>query len=196
MAGWSSPDHTADACQSASRSVISRTFFDRGDLANFARVSLRTPSEDLMAFRITAAAATIMFVMLPASATAQAAAKTACKDGTTTTATGAAACNGHGGIHSGRTALLRRSPGRTKATENKQPARVAQAGTPARADHSRPEEVRGWRWARHHDKDEKHEKREANRHRVRCRDGRYEEVKEHGKGKGPEVCKHHGRLAR
>ena len=46
---------------------------------------------------------------------------------------------------------------------------------------------------KHH---KKHEKREANRHRVRCRDGRYEEVKEHGKGKGPEVCKHHGGLAR
>jgi hypothetical protein len=31
---------------------------------------------------------------------------------------------------------------------------------------------------------------------VRCRDGRYEDVKEHhGHGRGPNVCKHHGGVA-
>lgn len=170
-----------------------------------------------MVLRTMATAATILCVMLPAAAHGQSAAKTACNDGTTTTAIGPEACNGHGGIHRVRTAVLHRAPSRTN-TQSSEPARVAQAGTPSSRDaHSAPVEHRGWRWShrgndrnedrrraeeRRRDDEQKRleEKRrfeEKRRHdRVRCRDGRYEDVKEHhGKGRGPAVCKHHGGVA-
>lgn len=152
-----------------------------------------------MALRTIAAAAAIFFVVLPGTARAQTSGKTACNDGTTTTATGKSACDGHGGIHSVNSTILHRAPSRTKTAETKQPARVSQAGTPSpdrAARNDRPyEERRGWRWGKH--KDEKRDKHDAKRHRVRCRDGRYEEVKERGNGhgKGPEICKHHGGVA-
>ena len=140
------------------------------------------------------AAAALIAAGIPAVAHAQA--KTACNDGTTTTATGANACDGHGGIHRVNTTILRKAPSRTvkKPTE---PARVAQAGTPApnRDEKPRYEERRGWRWSRHHDEkreERREERREAEKHhRVRCRDGKYENVPP-GKAKGHEVCKHHG----
>jgi hypothetical protein len=145
-----------------------------------------------------AAAAALIAAMIPAVAYAQSG-KTACNDGTTTTATGANACDGHGGIHRVHTTILHKAPSRT-AKQPTEPARVSQAGTPAaKRDEPRYEERRGWRWGRHRD-----EKREARReerreerredekhHRVRCRDGKYENVPP-GKAKGHEVCKHHG----
>ena len=166
-----------------------------------------------MALRTLATAATILCIMLPLTAHGQSAAKTECNDGTRTTATGAHACDGHGGLHGVHTTILHRAP---SGTQTREPGRVAQAGTPAPSHDTRtgaaPEERRGWRWAhRHDDRDdnrhseerrrdeERHrieERRERERDRVRCRDGRYDEVKRnHGKGKGPEVCKHHGGVA-
>ena len=136
------------------------------------------------------AAAALIAAVIPAAAHAQA--KTACNDGTTTTATGANACDGHGGIHRVNTTILHKAPART-AKKPSEPARVAQAGTPApqREEKPRYEERRGWRWGRHHD-EKREERREAEKHhRVRCRDGKYENVPP-GKAKGHEVCKHHG----
>ena len=149
-----------------------------------------------MALRTIATVATILCVMLPAAAHAQRA-KTACNDGTTTTATGPDACNGHRGVNRAHTATLHRAP-----SGSQEPARVSQAGTPASRDsHAQPEEHRGWRWFhRNHDEkrehvEERHERR-YDRDRVRCRDGRYEEMKvNHGHGRGPDVCKHHGGIA-
>lgn len=173
-----------------------------------------------MALRTIATAATILCVILPAAAHGQNAAKTACNDGTTTTAMGADACNGHGGANRVHTTIVRRAPSGTQTHER---ARVTQAGTPApvsRDGHAQPEEHRGWRWSHRNDTpeerraeenrraEEEHraeekrrakegrvaeERREHDRNHVRCRDGRYEDMKvRHGKGKGPEVCKHHG----
>jgi hypothetical protein len=139
------------------------------------------------------AAAALIVAAIPAAARAQAAAKTACNDGSATTATGANACDGHGGIHRVHTVIARRAPARTTATE---PARVSQAGTPAATRDEKPryEEHRGWRWKRHHEEkreERREERREEKHHRVRCRDGKYENVPP-GKAKGHEVCKHHG----
>lgn len=177
-----------------------------------------------MALRTIATAATILCVILPAAAHGQNAAKTACNDGTATTATGADACNGHGGVNRVHTTIVRRAPSGTQAHE---PTRVTQAGTPAsvsRDEHAQPEEHRGWRWSHRNDTPEQRRRAEENRraeethraeekrraeemrvaeerhehdrHRVRCRDGRSEDVKvRHGKGKGPEICKHHGGVA-
>jgi hypothetical protein len=146
------------------------------------------------------AAAALIAAMIPAVAHAQSG-KTACNDGSTTSATGANACDGHGGIHRVNSTILHKAPSRTAkspaAKTPTEPARVSQAGTPdARRDEKpRYEERRGWRWGRHRD-----ERREARReerreeekhHRVRCRDGKYENVPP-GKAKGHEVCKHHG----
>jgi hypothetical protein len=128
-----------------------------------------------------AAAAALVIAVLPIAAHAQATHRTVCNDGSTTSIVGANVCNGHGGINKGKTAVINRAPG--KHTE---PARVAQAGTPASAK-PRYEERRGWRWARRH---EEH-KREEKHPRVRCRDGRWESAQ----GKGKDVCKHHGGVA-
>ena len=140
----------------------------------------------LSRFLLRSAAAALIGVGIPAAAHAQGW-KTACKDGTTTTATGANACDAHGGINKARTAVTHRTPSHsTKASE---PARVSQAGTPAPARTERPkyEERRGWRWGRRHEE----EKREDKHRRVRCRDGQYDTVV----GKGHEVCKHHHGVA-
>ena len=157
-----------------------------GDHGAAAGVNLATPSEDSMSLPrtlISAAAAALIIAVLPAAAHAQAGRRTACNDGSTTTTAGANACDGHGGINKGRTAVINRAPG--KHTE---PARVAQAGTPAPSKATpRYEEHRGWRWSRHHDE----RKREEKHRRVRCRDGRYESVE----GNGKNVCKHHGGIA-
>jgi hypothetical protein len=127
-----------------------------------------------------------MLVAFPAAAHAQTTWKTACNDGTRSTSTGSNACDGHGGIHHANTIVLRRAQSRTGQSTTKEPARVAQAGKQAQ-----PGEHRGWRWSRHRDADKHEEKRV----RVRCRDGKYDEVKQHGKGRGKDVCKHHGGLA-
>jgi hypothetical protein len=129
---------------------------------------------------IGVAAAALVIAALPAAAHAQAARRTACIDGSTTSHVDARACDGHGGINKVRTAALNR------AAENSEPAHVAQAGTPAPAK-AKPhyEERRGWRWSKHHDERKREEKR------VRCRDGRYESAE----GKSKNVCKHHGGLA-
>ena len=141
----------------------------------------------LSRFILGAAAAAFIGIAIPAAAHAQA--KTACKDGTTTTATGAKACEGHGGIHGVHTTINNRAPSRsTKPTEV---PRVAQAGVPKADRQERPryEERRGWRWGRHHDDDKKgHDEKHR---RVRCRDGKWDKVV----GKGREVCKHHGGIA-
>jgi len=140
------------------------------------------------------AAAALIAAVIPAVAHAQA--KTACNDGTTTTATGANACDGHGGIHRVNTTILHKAPSRT-AKKPTEAARVAQAGTPTAKRDEKPqyEERRGWRWRRHHDEkreERREERREEEKHqRVRCRDGKYEKVPP-GKAKGHEVCKHHG----
>lgn len=173
-----------------------------------------------MVLRTIASAATILCVLLPATAHGQSAATTACNDGTTTSSTGVDACNGRGGINRARTAVLRRAPVGTRP-QTTAPERVTQAGTPSSRDtHAEPVEHRGWRWShRSNDRDEdrrraeerhraeerreleekrrREEQRARERHdRVRCRDGRYEDVKEHhGRGKGPDVCKHHGGVA-
>ena len=141
------------------------------------------------------AAAALIAAVTPAVAHAQSG-KTACNDGTTTTATGANACDGHGGIHRVRTTILHKAPSSTAKTST-EPARVSQAGTPAakRDEKPRYEERRGWRWGRHRDEkreERREERREEERHhRIRCRDGKYENVPP-GKAKGHEVCKHHG----
>jgi len=130
---------------------------------------------------IRIAAAALVIAALPAAAHAQAARRTACIDGSTSSRVDAKACDGHGGINKVRTAALNR------AAKNNEHAQVAQAGTPAPAK-AKPhyEERRGWRWAKHHD-----ERRHDEHPRVRCRDGRYESAE----GKGKNVCKHHGGIA-
>jgi hypothetical protein len=132
-------------------------------------------------FLMGAAAAALVIAALPIAAHAQATHRTVCNDGSSTSIVGANVCNGHGGINKGKTAVINRAPG--KHTE---PARVAQAGTPAPTK-PRYEERRGWRWARRH---EEH-RREEKHARVRCRDGRYESAQ----GKGKDVCRHHGGVA-
>lgn len=169
-----------------------------------------------MALRPIATAATILCLTIPVRAHGQTAAKTACNDGTTTTATGARACDGHGGIHSVHSTILHRGPSGTQ----QQPGRITQAGTPEathdNSDRAEPEEHRGWRWSHRHDdraddraeerrrEEERRraeerrakEKREHRSARVRCRDGKYEHAKNnHGNGRGPDVCKHHGGVA-
>jgi hypothetical protein len=141
---------------------------------------------------IVGVAAAALIATLPAIAGAQERQRTACNDGSTSASMASNACDGHGGIHKSRTAILRRSP----ATASK-PApveRVAQAGTPTPARTAAPdpryEERRGWRWRRHHD-EQKHTDKDERRYR--CRDGRWETV--HGKAKGKEICKHHGGIA-
>ena len=141
------------------------------------------------------AAAALIAAVIPAVAHAQSG-KTACNDGSTTPATGANACDGHGGIHRVNSTILHRAPSRTTKKTPTEPARVSQAGTPAtkRDEKPRYEERRGWRWGRHHDEkreERREERREEKHHRVRCRDGKYENVPP-GKAKGHEVCKHHG----
>ena len=141
-----------------------------------------------------AAAAALIAAVIPVVAHAQSG-KTACNDGTTTTATGASACDGHGGIHRVNSTILHKAPSRT-AKRPTEPARVSQAGTPSVKRDEKPqyEERRGWRWGRHHDEkreERREERREEKHHRVRCRDGKYENVPP-GKAKGHEVCKHHG----
>jgi len=128
-------------------------------------------------------AAIALVVALPAAARAQGTYKTICNDGKTVNASGQNACDMHGGIHKVRTTVLHRSP---SAKRQGEPARVAQAGTPAPGAKPNYEERRGWRWHHRHE-EEKH----AKHHRVRCRDGRSESAD----GKGKEVCKHHGGLA-
>jgi len=126
-------------------------------------------------------AAVALVIALPAAAHAQGAYKSKCNDGTIVNATGGNACDLHGGIHKVRPTVLHRTP----SAKHSEPARVAQAGTPRARSHY--EERRGWRWQHRHD-DEKHS---AKHPRVRCRDGQWEPAK----GKGKEVCKHHGGLA-
>jgi hypothetical protein len=144
--------------------------------------------------RIIVGAAAVAFIAgaIPAAAHAQGAWKTACKDGTTTSATGANACDGHGGIHHLNSAIEHHRP---SSSTKSAPERVTQAGTPAPAAKPHYEERRGWRWGRHHEEQRREEKREERRdekhRRVRCRDGKYEKEV----GKGHEVCKHHGGLA-
>lgn len=135
---------------------------------------------------IVGAAAVALIATLPAVASAQAHARTACKDGSTTTSMAANACDSHGGMDRGRTEAIRRAP----SSETRHP--VTQAGTPAPAPTNTPkyEEHRGWRWHRHHDESRKEERNER---RYRCRDGKYETV--HGEARGKEVCRHHGGLA-
>jgi hypothetical protein len=163
-----------------------------------------------MALRTIATAATILCAMLPAVAQSQSGPKTACNDGTTTTATGPDACNGHHGIDRAHTAIVRRAPSGT-TVQTQEPARVTQAGSPTSRAHAQPEERRGWRWAHHDDRDDNRraeerrraeekarveERREHDEHHVRCRDGKFERVKpRHGNGRGPDVCKHHGGVA-
>lgn len=140
----------------------------------------------LSRFILGAAAAAFVAATIPAAAHAQSGWKTSCNDGSTTTRTGANACDGHGGIHKVKTTIQHRTPSRSGS--------VSQAGTPAPAPATKPhyEERRGWRWSRHHDEKRREEKREEKRdekfRRVRCRDGRDEKVV----GKGNDVCKHHG----
>ena len=126
-------------------------------------------------------AAIALVVALPAAARAQATYKTVCNDGQTVNATGSNACDMHGGIHKVHTTIAHRAP----SAKKQEPARVAQAGKPEDANKRPYEERRGWRWGR------RHEDERAKHHRVRCKDGRWE----NGKGKGKEVCKHHGGLA-
>ena len=130
---------------------------------------------------IGVAAAALVIAAVPAVARAQAAHRTACIDGSTNARVDAHACDGRGGINKVRTAALNRA-----AAKHDEPARVAQAGTPA-PDKAKPryEERRGWRWGRHHE-ERRHEEK-----RVRCRDCRFESVE----GKGKNVCRHHGGIA-
>jgi hypothetical protein len=146
----------------------------------------------LSRFLLGCAAVALIGAAAPSVAGAQSSWKTACNDGTNTNATGANACDGHGGIHKVNSTILHHSPSRT--TKPSVPARVTQAGTPAPASATKPkyEEHRGWRWNRH--REEKREERRDERHRrVRCRDGRYEKVE--GNANGRDVCKHHGGIA-
>ena len=146
-----------------------------------------------------AATTALLIAVLPMAAHAQATRRSACNDDSTVSSVDSKACDGHGGINKGKTTLINRSPAKRAETGH-----VAQAGTPASGAHPRYEERRGWRWAHRHDdhkRDEERrreerrreeERRRAEKHdRVRCRDGRYETAK----GKGKEVCKHHGGLA-
>jgi hypothetical protein len=147
-------------------------------------------------FLLSSAAVALVAVAIPSAARAQGSLKTACNDGTTTNATGASACDGHGGIHRVNSAILHRAPART--TNSSAPSRVTQAGTPAPSSSAKPpyEEHRGWRWGRHREEKRearREERRDEKHRRVRCRDGRYENVD--GKAKGHDVCKHHGGLA-
>ena len=73
------------------------------------------------------AAAALIAAVIPAVAHAQSG-KTACNDGTTTVATGANACDGHGGIHRVNSTILHRAPARS-AKKPTEPARVSPAGT-------------------------------------------------------------------
>jgi hypothetical protein len=139
----------------------------------------------LSRFVVGAAAVALMAATTPATAHAQAGWKTSCTDGTTTKATGANACDGHGGIHHVKTTIAHRAPSRT--VRPGEPARVAQAGTPAPGAKPHYEEHRGWRWSRHRD-EARHEEKHR---RVRCRDGREDTIE----GKGKQVCKHHGGVA-
>ena len=143
-------------------------------------------------FIIRTAAAALIAAVIPAVAHAQSG-KTACNDGTTTAATGANACDGHGGIHRVNSTILHRAPSRTAKKTPTEPARVSQAGTPneRRDENPRYEERRGWRWGRRQHDEKREERRDEKHHRVRCRDGEYEKVPP-GKAKGHEVCKHHG----
>jgi hypothetical protein len=143
---------------------------------------------------IVTAGAVVLLVTLPTVAGAQERQRTACNDGTTTPSVASTACDGHGGIHKGNTAVLRRSPA-TAPKRSSEPARVSQAGTPASipapsANKPHYEERRGWRWRRHRDESSHAEKKER---WYRCRDGKEEKV--HGKAKGKEICKHHGGIA-
>jgi hypothetical protein len=144
----------------------------------------------LSRFLLGSAAVALIGVAVPSVARAQGSWKSACNDGTTTNATGANACDGHGGIHKVNSTILHRAPSHT--TKPSVPARVTQAGTPTTAPTAKPkyEEHRGWRWHRH--REEKREERRDEKHRrVRCRDGRYEKIE----GKGRDICKHHGGIA-
>jgi hypothetical protein len=146
--------------------------------------------------RFILGSAAALFVAASAPSTARAQAwKTACNDGTTTSATGANACDAHGGIHKARTEARRRTPTQTTRTA---PGHVTQAGTPAPTTRAKPqyEERRGWRWGRGHEQrkeSRREERREEKHRRVRCRDGKYENAE--GKAKGRDICKHHGGLA-
>lgn len=137
---------------------------------------------------IVGAAAVALIATLPTVAGAQSRARTACKDGSTTTSMASNACDAHGGMDRGRTEAMRRTPG---ADTRHETGPVAQAGSPSPSSKPRyQEEQRGWRWHRHHDEPRAEERRER---RYRCRDGRYETV--HGEARGREVCRHHGGLA-
>jgi hypothetical protein len=85
----------------------------------------------LTRFLLGSAAVALIGVAIPSAARAQGSWKTACNDGTITNATGASACDGHGGIHKVHSTILHRSPAHT--TKPSVPVRVAQAGTPAPA---------------------------------------------------------------
>jgi hypothetical protein len=150
----------------------------------------------LSRFLLGSAAVALIGAAAPSVAGAQGSWKTACNDGSTTNATGANACDGHGGIHKVNSTILHRAPSHT--AHPSVPSRVTQAGTPAPAPAAKPtyEEHRGWRWKRHHEEkreERREERREEKHRRVRCRDGRYETVE--GKAKGHDVCKHHGGMA-
>ena len=141
---------------------------------------------------VGAAAAAFISAAMPLAAQAQSGGwKTSCNDGSATMATGANACDGHGGIHRVHTAIQHRTPTKTN------PAPVTQAGTSKSSTQPKPhyEERRGWRWGRHHEERKREERREERReakHRiVRCRDGRNEKVV----GERHDVCKHHGGIA-
>jgi len=138
---------------------------------------------------IVGVAAVALIATLPTVASAQTRARTACKDGSTTTSMAANACDSHGGMDRGRTETLRRA---TAPETRRYPGPVTQAGTPEPAPAEKPRyaEHRGWRWHRHHDEPRPEERNER---RYRCRDGKVETI--HGKAKGREVCRHHGGLA-
>jgi len=131
---------------------------------------------------VGALSAAVILAVLPATSHAQATHRTACNDGSTTSSVGDNACEGHGGINKGKTAVLNRAP------KGSHPE-VTQAGKPAPTAQAKPryEERRGWRWQRHHD-----DHRADEKHRVRCHDGRW--MSAEGKSK-KDVCRHHGGLA-
>jgi hypothetical protein len=139
---------------------------------------------------IVGAAAVALIATLPTVASAQSRARTACKDGSTTTSMSTNACDNHGGMDRGRTETLRRTPG---AETRRDAGPVTQAGSPAPAPANKPryeEERRGWRWHRHHDEPKPVERRER---RYRCRDGKHETF--HGNERDKDVCRHHGGIA-
>lgn len=112
----------------------------------------------------------------------------------------------------------------TQTREPARVSQAGTPGTASRdGQRAEPEEHHGWRWFhRHNDRDDNRraeerrgdderrraedrrrrdddrrvaERREQKRDRVRCRDGKYEDAHpNHGRGKGPDVCKHHGGL--